>query len=50
MATAVAKILEEDYDLHTLIICPKNLVKMWEDYVYEYDLRANLIFIVVNPS
>ncbi len=32
MATAVAKIFEDDHDLETLVICPKNLVAMWEDY------------------
>ena len=32
MATALARIFEDDYGLETLIICPKNLVKMWEDY------------------
>ena len=32
MATAVARIFEDDHDLETLIICPKNLVPMWEDY------------------
>jgi len=31
MATAVARIFEDDYELETLIICPKNLVPMWED-------------------
>ena len=30
MATAVARIFEDDYGLETLIICPKNLVPMWE--------------------
>src|SRR5262249_39218653 len=33
MATAVAKVLQDDQFTETLIICPKNLVKMWEDYV-----------------
>src|SRR2546426_3314620 len=32
MATAVARIFEDDHDLETLILCPKNLVPMWEDY------------------
>ena len=32
MATAVARIFEDDHGLETLIICPKNLVPMWEDY------------------
>ena len=45
MATAVAKVFEEDYLLETLIICPKNLVKMWEFYRDEYHLRAKVLSI-----
>lgn len=44
-ATAVAKILDEDFFLETLVICPKNLVRMWKDYVYKYRLRAEVISI-----
>ena len=40
MATAVARIFEDDHGLETLIICPKNLVKMWEDYRDQYRLRG----------
>ena len=43
MATAVARIFEDDYGLETLILCPKNLVRMWEDYAHEYRLRANVL-------
>ena len=43
VATAVARIFEDDYGLETLIICPKNLVPMWEDYVYQYQLRARVL-------
>ena len=43
MAAAVARIFEDDYGLETLIICPKNLVSMWEDYVHEYQLRARVL-------
>ncbi|MEZ4673046.1 MAG: helicase-related protein [Caldilineaceae bacterium] len=43
MATALAKIFEEDYLMDTLIICPKNLVKMWEWYRDEYRLRARVL-------
>ena len=43
MATAVARIFEDDYGLETLIICPKNLVRMWKDYVYQYQLRATVL-------
>jgi superfamily II DNA or RNA helicase len=45
IATALAKILEEDFFLETLIICPKNLVSMWEDYVHRYRLRAKVLSI-----
>lgn len=43
MATALARIFEDDYGLETLIICPKNLVTMWDDYCAEYRLRAKII-------
>lgn len=45
MGTALAKVFEEDYMLETLIICPKNLVKMWEFYRDEYGLRAKVLSI-----
>ena len=45
MATAVARILEDDLGLETLIICPKNLVDMWEDYRDQYRLRARVLSI-----
>jgi hypothetical protein len=46
MATAVARIFEDDpYDLETLIICPKNLVSMWEDYRSQYRMRARVLSI-----
>ena len=43
MATAVARIFEDDFGLETLIICPKNLVPMWKDYVHGYQLRAKVL-------
>jgi len=43
MATAVARIFEDDLNYNTLIICPKNLVKMWESYVTQYGLRARIV-------
>jgi superfamily II DNA or RNA helicase len=45
MATALAKIFQDDHFTETLIICPKNLVKMWEDYVSEYRLIAKVLSI-----
>ena len=43
MATALARIFEDDHDVETLIICPKNLVPMWEDYRDQYRLRAKVL-------
>ena len=45
MATALARIFEDDQGLETLILCPKNLVKMWEDYRDQYRLRARVMSI-----
>ncbi len=45
MATALARIFEDDHDLETLIICPKNLVKMWEDYKDQYRMRGRVLSI-----
>lgn len=43
MATALARIFEDDYDLETLIICPKNLLPMWNDYRERYHLRGKVV-------
>ena len=43
IATALAKIFEDDFFLETLIICPPNLQEMWEDYKHKYQLRAKII-------
>lgn len=42
-ATALAKMFEDDFSLETLILCPKNLKEMWEDYCHKYQLRAKVI-------
>ena len=43
MATALARIFQDDYGMETLIICPKNLVSMWEDYVANYRMLAKVL-------
>lgn len=43
MATALARIFEDDFNLETLILCPKALVPMWEDYRERYHLRARVL-------
>ena len=45
MATALARIFEDDHNLETLILCPKNLVGMWEDYRLRYRLRAKVLSV-----
>ncbi|RJQ65739.1 MAG: NgoFVII family restriction endonuclease [Desulfobacteraceae bacterium] len=45
MATAIARIFEDDHGAETLIICPKNLVNMWQDYRLQYRLRAHVLSI-----
>jgi len=45
MATALARIFEDDHGLSTLIICPRNLVSMWEDYRQQYRLRAKVLSV-----
>ncbi len=45
MATALARIFHEGHQSGVLIICPKNLVRMWEDYSQEYHLSAKVLSI-----
>ena len=45
MATALARIFEDDQGLETLVICPKNLVAMWEDYREQFRMRARVLSI-----
>ena len=42
-ACAIAKIMEEDLMLNTLILCPKNLVSMWKGYIEKYGLHAHVL-------
>jgi len=43
MATAVARIFQDDQSLETLIICPPNLVPMWERYKRDYRLLGDVL-------
>ncbi len=43
MATALARVLEDDLSLETLILCPLNLKPMWEQYCHEYRLRGKVL-------
>ncbi|MEJ1959129.1 MAG: SNF2-related protein [Nitrosomonadales bacterium] len=42
MATALARMVEDEKSCETLIICPKNLVPMWEHYREKYGLRGKV--------
>ncbi|MHB8620963.1 MAG: SNF2-related protein, partial [Chloroflexota bacterium] len=42
MATAVAKIFQEDQGTEALILCPRNLISMWQEYVDKYRLYAKV--------
>ncbi|MBM4345266.1 MAG: NgoFVII family restriction endonuclease [Deltaproteobacteria bacterium] len=43
IACALAKMNEEAFDTRTLIICPKNLVSMWQGYVDRFELNARVL-------
>ncbi|MHB8843308.1 MAG: helicase-related protein [Nitrospirota bacterium] len=46
MATALARMFQDPpRSLETLILCPKNLVGMWEDYGHRYRLIAKVVSI-----
>ena len=46
MATALARMFQDPpRSLETLILCPKNLVGMWEDYAHRYRLFAKVISV-----
>jgi len=42
-ATAIARVMQEQHGTETLVICPKNLVKMWEDHIREYRLYGRAL-------
>ncbi|MGH8020634.1 MAG: helicase-related protein [Opitutaceae bacterium] len=43
MASAVARIFQDDHDTDTLIICPRNLTPMWEDYKDRFRMLARVV-------
>jgi superfamily II DNA or RNA helicase len=43
MATAIARILQEDADVNTLVICPPNLVPMWEWHLQRYQITGRVL-------
>ena len=44
MATALSRLFQDPpHSLETLILCPKNLVTMWEDHAARYRLLAKIV-------
>lgn len=42
-AIAVALMLRDEHGFHPLILCPKNLVAMWERHLEAYDLHGRVV-------
>ncbi len=45
MASTLARIFEDDHGLETLVVCPKNLIPMWEEHCARFRLRAKVISV-----
>ncbi|MEJ7784939.1 MAG: helicase-related protein [Solirubrobacteraceae bacterium] len=43
VATAVARVMYEQHNAETLVICPKNLVRMWKDHFREYQIVGDVV-------
>jgi hypothetical protein len=51
MATALARVFQDPpHSLEALILCPKNLVGMWEHYAHRYRLIAKVVSVTQAPS
>lgn len=42
-AVATALMLREEHGYSTLVLCPKNLVKMWDEHLQAYDVPGRVI-------
>lgn len=42
-AIAVALMLRDEYGFQPLVLCPKNLVKMWEEHLKKYDISGRVV-------
>lgn len=43
MATAIARVLQEDDDSNTLVICPPKLQPMWERHLEQYQITGRVL-------
>ncbi len=42
VGTATARLLQDEQGYETLVVCPKNLVGMWEEYLHRYEVRGRV--------
>jgi len=42
-ATAIARVMQEQHGIETLVVAPKNLVRMWEDHLREYRIHGRVV-------
>jgi len=47
IGAALARLFEDEHGIETLIICPKNLVPMWERYRQQYGLRGMVMPLTI---
>lgn len=43
MATAIARVMQEDDEANTLVICPPKLQPMWEGYLEQYQITGRVL-------
>lgn len=43
VATAIARLLQEEHGMETLVVCPKNLVSMWKGYFEHYRIHGRVL-------
>ncbi|GIV08351.1 MAG: hypothetical protein KatS3mg019_0442 [Fimbriimonadales bacterium] len=43
MATAIARVFQEDNQSNTLVICPPKLAPMWEQYLQKYEINGRVL-------
>ncbi len=49
IATAIARLLQEEHGMSTLVVCPKNLVPMWKSYLENYEIRGRVESLSMVP-
>jgi superfamily II DNA or RNA helicase len=42
-ATAIARVMQEQHGIETLVIAPKNLVRMWDDHLQKYRVHGKVV-------